>query len=202
MDDGPRLANMRRYLRPGFVLPVGDRLWAVDEFQPVAAVLDPGSAAVERTVSWPQLPAPPVTNNRSDGWRILGAEAGLWVQPYQAGPVALIGTGGLVRADYVADRRLCGATPAGAWCGPRSRNRRRLVERPPEPEEILCLTPEGSIRTVTVDRPVGQLCTAAGGVYVRVRADPTERPSRLPPMGKPDPGEVWLHLPAGRPLPE
>lgn len=202
MDDGPRLGNMRRHLQPGFVLPVGDRLWAVDEFQPVAAVLDPGSGTVQRTVRWPQLPPPPVTNNRSDGWRILGADAGLWVQPYPAGPVALIGMDGLVRADYVAGRRLCGVTPAGAWCGPQPRNRHKLAKRPPKSEEILCLTPEGILRAVTVDRPVGQLCTAAGGIYVRVRADPTERPGSLPPMGKPDPGETWLHLPAETPLPE
>lgn len=133
--------------------------------------------------------------------RVHGSHVGLWVQPYPGGPVGLVGTEGLVRAFYSAGLRLAGVTPAGAWCGPH-RGRRELVQRPPEPEQVLCLDPDGITRAVTVDRSVGELYVADGGLYGRVRADPTERPESLPPLGKPDPGEVWLHLPAASGLPD
>lgn len=195
--------GMRRYLRPGFVVPSGERLWVVDEFQPVAAVLEPGGDTVEQLVSWPQVPAPPVTDSPGwHGWRVLGVEGGLWAQPYPGGPVGWIDTAGLVRADYSAGLRLAGVTTAGAWCGPQPRTRSKLVQRPAQPEQLLCLTPDGSTRTVTVDRPVGELRTATDGLYVCVRADPTAQPQTLPHPRDPDPGEVWLHLPAEAPLPQ
>ena len=48
-------------MRPGFLLVVGDQLWAVDEFQPVAAVLDSDSGAVRWLVSGVELPDQPAT---------------------------------------------------------------------------------------------------------------------------------------------
>lgn len=190
---------MRRFLRPGFLVQVGECLWAVDAFQPVAAVLDPSSGTVRQLVSWAELPPPPATG--PDRWRVFGSPAGLWVQPFQEGPVALINTGGLVRAYYTAGQRLSGVTAAGAWCGPR-RSRHELVRRHPKPENVLCLDPDGATRTVTVDRPVGALRTTPDGLYVRTRADPANHSSDPPPLGKPDPGESWLHLPAEAPAPE
>lgn len=201
--DSTNLRSMSRFLRPGFLVPVGEQLWAVDEFQPVAAVLDPRSRAVERLVSWPRLPAPPVSNSPWwDGWRIFGAPDGLWAQPFAGSPVAWIDTRGLVQASYSAGRRLCGATAAGAWCGPEPRNRHALVQRPAEPEDVLCIQRNGTTRAVTVDRPIGRLSTADDEVYACVRADPTEQPDDLPPTGKPDTGEVWLRLPGEQPIPE
>jgi hypothetical protein len=143
-----------RFLRPGFLVPVGDRLWVVDEFQPVAAVLDPGGGVVEQLVSWPELPPPPVTLTPwHDGWRVLGSPAGLWVQPFLGGPVALIGIQGLRRAFYSAGLRLGGVTDAGAWCGPQRRNRREHLR---QPEDILLLSTEGDTRPSTEDQLVEQ----------------------------------------------
>lgn len=179
---------MRRFLRPGFLATVGDQLWVVDEFQPVAAALDSDSGAVRRLVSWSELPAPPATG--PDGWRVFGSAAGLWVQPFREGPVALIGTEGVVQAYYTAGLGLCGATSAGAWCGPR-RSRDELVRRPERPEQVLCLSPDGRTSTVMVDRPIRTLCTTSEGLYVRVRDVRVGG----------DAAESWLHLPTGASAP-
>ena len=185
---------MSRGLRPGFLVPSGERLWAVDWFQPVAAVLDPASGTVERVVSWPELPPPDAVRAR-----VFGSDSGVWVQPCAGGPVALIGSEGLVRAGYSAGLRLAGVTEAGAWCGPSpNRSPRRLVQRPPEPEDVLCIQPDGTARRVTVDRPVGELRTTSEGLYVRVDADPWN-PGRLEDAGH---EPVWLHLPADASPPE
>lgn len=177
---------MRRFLRPGFLATVGDQLWAVDEFQPVAAVLDLGSGTLRRLVSWSELPAPPATG--PDGWRIFGSTAGLWVQPSREGPVALISTEGMVQAYYTAGLGLCGATAAGAWCGPR-RSRDELMRRPEKPEKVLCLSSDGRTSTVMVDRPIRTLRTTSEGLYLRVRDE------------RGDAEENWLHLPTGASAP-
>lgn len=201
--DSTNLRSTSRYLRPGFLVPVGRRLWVVDEFQPVAAVLEPHGGVVERLVSWPRLPAPPVSDSPWwDGWRVFGADEGLWVQPFVGGPVGRVEERGLVQASFSAGRRLCGVTAAGAWCGPQPRSRKSLVQRPPQPEAVLRIARDGTTQVVTVDRPVGRLCTAGDGVYVCVRADPAEQAGELPPVGQFDPGEVWLHLPSEQPIPE
>lgn len=192
---------MSRGLRPGFLTLASGRLWAVDAFQPVAAVLEPESGTVEQLVSWRELPPPMASEVPGLGQRVLGSSAGLWVQPYDGGPVGLIGAEGLVLAGYCAGLRLSGTTSAGAWCGPR-RKRRELVKRPPEPENVLCLGKDGTTRTVTVDRPIGELRTGPDGLYVRVRANPAEHDTDPPPLGKPDPGETWLHLRDDAPLPQ
>ena len=166
---------MQRFLRPKFLVPVNDRLWAVDELQPVAAVLDPVEARLERVVSYPELPAPPVTFAPwFDGWRVLGSSAGLWVQPSRDGPVTLINEGGLVHASYSAGTRLQQATTAGAWCAPQFVAQSvpdattTSPQRPLRPTRLLLIRPDGTPLTLAVDRPVHELRADVDGVYASV----------------------------------
>src|SRR6266700_1040459 len=111
------ISRMQRFVRPGFLAPVGDRLWIVDQFWPVAAVLDPVAGEIVRLVSYSELPPPlPSFARWFFGWRALGTSAGLWIQPYPTAPVALINESGLVHANYSSGTRLQVATAAGAWC--------------------------------------------------------------------------------------
>lgn len=191
----------QRFLRPGALVPVAGRLWVVDEFQPVAAVLDPASGALEQVVSWPQLPPPPATfAPYLDGWRILGGAERLWVQPYPGGPVAGIDPGGLVQAGYSAGRRLAAVTDSGAWCRtpPAPQGLPGSPEAPGTPVASDCLQlvrPNGATVRVAVERPVCELRSGAAGLYVRL-ADAEEgcHPRETDP--------VWLRLPAQAPVPD
>jgi hypothetical protein len=182
---------VQRFLRPGFLAPVGGRLWAVDEFWPVAAVLDPHGGGIARLVSYPELPAPPVTDSRWYwGWRALGTEAGLWVQPYPAGPIGLINECGLVHASYSAGTRLQAVTTAGAWCAPHPSG----DDRPgpghwrDKTADMTLIRPDASRVTVPLPRRARQFRPGAEGeVYVLL----DERPEATPEVT-----ETWLRLPA------
>ena len=54
-------SSERRFLRPRYILFAADRLWVIDETQPVAVLLDPGSGQIDRIVSWPEIPSPSPT---------------------------------------------------------------------------------------------------------------------------------------------
>ncbi|MEO6881334.1 MAG: hypothetical protein ABI181_10385 [Mycobacteriaceae bacterium] len=45
-----------RGLRPNFLTMIGDELWVLDAAQPVGAILDPQTGAVQGIRSWPQRP--------------------------------------------------------------------------------------------------------------------------------------------------
>jgi hypothetical protein len=175
---------MPRFLRPGFLAPVGEQIWAVDEFQPVAAVLDSQAGRIEQLVSYAaELPAPPVTEEDPwyAGWRVLDTSAGIWVQPFSGGPIALITTGGLAHAGHSAGTRLQAATEAGVWAAPHppEQDIAELPATPPKlplnPTELCHIRPDGTIMRPRVDRPVRELRAGPGGAYVRVDIEPWSR---------------------------
>ena len=68
-----------RFLRIGRLIVLDSGRWALDAFQPVAAVLDPVTGRLRRVVSWQEQPPPPP----GETWpppTALGAEDSSWVQ--------------------------------------------------------------------------------------------------------------------------
>jgi len=202
---------MQRFLRPGFLAPVGDRLWIVDQFWPVAAVLDPVAGEIVRLVSYSELPPPlPSFARWFFGWRALGTSAGLWIQPYPTAPVALINESGLVHANYSSGTRLQVATAAGAWCAAylpevSTPSQDAQAGRCREAAEMLLIRPDKSRATVPLHgRPQQFRAGDSGDVYVMVDAgrvgDTEETWVRLPASGS-DPEQIAIGTP-GSPLPE
>ncbi|MEV6305614.1 hypothetical protein AB0M02_39790 [Actinoplanes sp. NPDC051861] len=191
-----------RLLRPVVLARDTGPLWAVDELQPVAALLDPRDGAVTRLVSWTGLPPPPA----GESWRVLAAGDDLWVQPGPGGPVARVDPEGGVHAGYSAGRRLVAADARGAWCVD-SQNDQVLVSDPEEEpgplpgDQVIVVTGDGSVRRIEVDRPVRDV--RAGGEAVHLVVD--DEPHAVKPLG----GSTWeltwrrawMRVPPG-PLPE
>ena len=92
-------------------------LWAVDEFQPVAAVLDPRSGEVRDVVGWPDLPPPSVGAQWPDP-TVTGGGDRLWVQYDRAGAVLSVGRDGPGAAVWTDGLGLGVAGPGEVWCVP------------------------------------------------------------------------------------
>ncbi|MFI1990565.1 hypothetical protein [Actinoplanes sp. NPDC020271] len=144
-----------RALRPLHLFTDGDVVWAVDEFQPVAAVLDASGGMLRDLVSWPRLPPPPL----GETWQVLSYGPDLWVQPGEGGPVGRIGRTGLAAAGYSAGRLMVAVESRGAWCLNDGGFRQRLVHRPdhrPGPlphDQVIVVNPAGDVHRLGMDRP-------------------------------------------------
>ena len=187
---------MPRFLRPGFLVLTGEQLWVVDEFQPVAAILDPVTGTVRRLVSWTELPPPPPKTFASSffGWRVVGAATPrLWVQPFRDGPVALISPDGLVHASPSDELRLSDADPRGAWCIPQNALRDLTPSR-----ALLIIRPDGTITPSRAETPVRSLRAMPDGVWVRVDLPPPERPEDGRTLSE---LTTWLRLPGDQAVP-
>lgn len=154
----------------------------MDEFQPVAAVLDPLGGTVERVVSYRELPAPPVTfASWYEGLRVLGTDAGIWVQPFPGGPIGLLTGTGLAHVSHGAGTRLQVVTESGAWCAPLPRGQdiadtaKTRPKLPLNPTELLHIRPDGTVARPVVDRPVRTLRAGADGVYALLDVEPWTR---------------------------
>ncbi|WNV74903.1 hypothetical protein [Geodermatophilus sp. DSM 44513] len=166
-----------RHLRPAHLQVVAGEVWAVDEVQPVAAVVDPGSGRLRRLVGWPAVPAASETHWQGE-WRALSDGEGLWVQAGH-GPVARVTPAGAVTVATVrvttdtAGLRLVAAGAHGAWLVP-----------PPPPQDLahgpdapapargwsplLVAAADGSVREVVVQAPVVDIVGSDAGVHLQV----------------------------------
>ncbi len=190
-----------RTLRPLHLFTDGEVLWAVDEFQPVAALLDAAGGALRGLVSWPRLP-PPAPD---ESWQVLSAGPDLWVQPGTGAPVARIGPAGLLAAGYSAGRRLVAAESRGAWCaGPHPVP--QLVTGPefdpgPLPHDVVIVVgPDGEVRRIGVDRPVVDVHVTEDGVYLEVEDGPHVVTDLGAGLRQVSWRRAWLRIPGG-PLP-
>jgi hypothetical protein len=194
-----------RHLRPLFLDGDGDGdgdvVWAVDEFQPVAALLDATSGALVRLVSWPDLPPPSV----GETVQVVAAASGLWVQPGPGAPVARIDRQGMVQGGYSAGRRLVAAEQRGAWCvGEQPQLLTSDPQWTPEPlssDAIFVIAANGDTRRVEVDRPVRAVHVAAEGGEAVVYLVVDDAPHTVRELGA-STWEVrwrqaWLRVPPG-----
>lgn len=128
---------MNRLLRPHALLATSDAIWLVDEFQPVAARLDPVDGRLLGLIDWREL-EPPVFPQRP----VAADDTRLWVQwgerlvlveasgARACRPGAPVPVLAVARRARLARRRthLAGRAADGGY-GPRSRDRGRRLRR-------------------------------------------------------------------------
>ncbi|PRY18368.1 hypothetical protein [Kineococcus rhizosphaerae] len=194
-----------RALRPTRLLSLDSGLWALDETQPVAAVLDRRTGRVERVVSWPEVPAEPVPAP----WpppRLLPDGPAFWTHPHGEAPLVRIGPGGVELAVWTHGLRLAAVGPDGVWCVPPPPPQdvvRSADGRPSwglHPAQLLHVAPGGQPRRTTVDAPVRAAQAEESGFFLALDAEPWH----LEPLGA-DLHEVvwstrWFRVPWHAPI--
>lgn len=174
--DGPAVgpaARGSRRLRPSQLLRIGDAVWALDEFQPVAARLDP-AGRLAGVVDWRDLPAPPPGPARP-----AAADAShLWVQ--HGDLLGRVDEGGLRATEPVPGLTLFTAGGPGAWLaevphidvGERATDGAWSTPPLPPGGRIVLVTPDGGRHEIGLDRPVTALHADADGLYITVNDRP------------------------------
>lgn len=172
------------------LLPSG--LWAVDEFHPVAAVLDPETGAARRVVSWSQVPMPgpkdvfaPLPIVKSDG-------TGLWVQYDMQGPLASIDKDGLRAAVWTDGLELVACGPDVSWCtawvntGEPQQGDRPWASR----GRLLRVDRDGRTTAVSTPGRIDQIRSGSEALFVQMYVPPTGSAG----AGTPHPTR-WVSLP-------
>ncbi|MEW1958693.1 hypothetical protein [Kineococcus sp. NPDC059986] len=191
-----------RPLRPTRLLSLDSGLWALDETQPVAAVLDHRTGRLERVVSWPQVPAEPVPTP----WpppRLLPDGPAFWTHPHGEAPLVRIGPDGVELAVWTHGLRLAAVGPGGVWCAPPppAQDVVRSVDGRPgwglHPAQLLHVARGGTPRLTTVPAPVRAAQAEDTGFLLALDAEPWH----LEPLGA-DLHEVvwstaWFRVPWG-----
>ena len=201
------MAERRRHLRPGLLVPVGARIWVVDEVQPVAVVLDVQTARPVAVVAWPQVPRPEQESWRG-GWQVRPSATGIWVHQPE-GQLALLTEDGLHSGHLSGGRTLSVVSAHGAWClpDPPGQEIAATEDAPPRGgggfHQLFVAHPGRTTATVLVDAPVHAARCHDGDLYLAVE---TGRWSRRN-LGTADAWELqpelaWLRLPAHEPLPD
>ncbi|CCH89200.1 conserved protein of unknown function [Modestobacter italicus] len=197
----------RRYLRPGLFSLIHERLWVVDEEQPVAVVLDVETGVALTTVAWPELP-PPAQESWPSGWQVRPAIEGLWVHR-SGGPLLLVDETG-VHSGHLSNGRTLGAVSAhGAWCLPDrpAQDIAATEDAPPRGRDglhqLFVVHPQRTTATVLVDAPVHAARSQDGDMYLQVETGRWTR-RNLGTLDSWDliPDTAWLRLPAADPLPD
>lgn len=198
--------SRHRSLRPGLLVPVGERIWVVDELQPVAVVLDASTATVVMTVGWPTVPPPAQPTWRQDR-QVRAAADGLWVQQ-PGGPLALVTERGLQSGHHTAGLTLGAVSAHGAWClpDPPLQDIAASEDAPPHGgsgvHELLVAHPACTTAAVHVDSPVHGARSSDGDLYLRVETGRWSRRNLgVPTSWSLQPETAWLRLPAEEPLP-
>ncbi|MFD0485308.1 hypothetical protein ACFQ46_22150 [Kineococcus sp. GCM10028916] len=191
-----------RPLRPTRLLSLESGLWALDETQPVAAVLDLRTGKVERIVSWPEVPAEPVPTP----WpppRLLPDGPSFWTHPHGDAPLVRIGPDGVELAVWTHGLRLSAVGPDGVWCvpSPPPQDIVRTADGRPswglQPAQLLHVGRGGRPRRTNVDAPVRAAQAEESGFFVAL----DDEPWHLEPLGA-DLHEVvwstrWFRIPWG-----
>jgi hypothetical protein len=188
-------------------MEVGDRIWVVDQMQPVAVVLDSRTSAQVATVAWPELP-PVAQDSWPSGWQVRPASDGLWVQQ-AGGPLALVTEDGL-RSGHLSGGRTLGAVSAhGSWCLPEPpvQDIAATEDTPPRGRDgfhqLFLAHPDRTTVTVLLDAPLHAACSQDGALYLKVETDRWSRRN----LGTPDSWDLkpelsWLRLPADESPPD
>ncbi len=167
-----------RFLRPGWLIPFESGLWAIDEFQPVAAVLDLGSGAVRDVASWLELP--PAAAPCNSGPAVMSDGTSLWTQQQRSGPLLRVGPDGEYAAAWTDGLQLAACGPGEAWCTPPVPNQELLRGAAAQPmplfgsgiSPLLRVRADGRQDTVWIDRPIRAVSAADQALIVTVDDDP------------------------------
>lgn len=189
------------------MVPVGDAVWVLDDFQPVGALLDAATGAVRAVHSWPEVQPVAAPGSYPSTWRVASHGHALWVQQ-PPGPVARIDWFGSVRLQASGGQELRAVSAHGAWS---------LSEVPPHdiasdpgappadargPTRVTVALAGGGTRSVGVDVPVVQARGADGDLFLLVETGEWTRRELGPRTAWVlEPLTRWLHLPADAPVP-
>ena len=192
--------SQRRLLRPRYVHIAADRLWLIDDSQPVAALFDPESGRFDRIVAWPEIPGP------STSLTIASVDNGLWMQYRGADLLALITVDGIHHAEYLEHTHLLTAGPMGAWSFRPTPVRSDVADtddappryrRQPGPPLLLAY-PDGGTTRVGIDGSLMAADFDENTLHLGIEHAPWSRSYRESP---PPAGYVlkanrsWLHVP-------
>lgn len=169
---------MSRFLRPGWVVPSGDRVWLIDETWPVAVVVD--AAGSSEVVAWPW----PVDGRPSADRVELGDGEGIVVQ--RGRELNWIDTDGHLGQELADGLTLAAAEPGAAWLvdhGWVDPGRPELdppiLPAPLNPGRIVALGRDGSSREFAAPAPVRGIVLDGPELLVTLAAQPwTERIGR------------------------
>ncbi len=193
-------SSERRLLRPRYIRFAGGRLWAIDETQPVAVLLEPRYGQIDRIVSWPEIPSP------SPALTVASYEDRVWLQYRGTEVLACVTAEGVHHAEYLEGTQLLTAGPSGAWCFRPTRIRddvARTADAPPllrpRPGPPLLLAhPGGGMSPIAIDGVVLAADFDEESVHLGVEHAPWSRTYRDTPTPA---GYVlrqsksWIHLP-------
>lgn len=166
-----------RTLQPDRMFVTSSGVWVLDERQPVAAVLDPGTGALRRVVSWAQLPPPPP----GEDVVVLADEDGLWVQHSRLGPLVRVDLDGVVTRVWTHGLGLAATGPGGAWCTSPPPAQELVRGEGAEPvtfttsAAVARVERNGTVRTVFTDAPVRGLVPSAEALWVQVDVEPVAK---------------------------
>lgn len=193
-------SSERRLLRPRYIRFAADRLWVIDETQPVAALLETISGQVDRIVSWPEI------LSSSPALTIASHEDRVWLQYRGTDVLACVTVDGVHHAEYLEGTHLLTAGSSGAWCFRPTRTRddvARTAEEPPLPRPrprppLLLAYPGGGTSTIDVDGVVVAADFDEQSVRLGVEHTPWSRTYRDTPTPAGyvlQQSKSWIHLP-------
>ena len=168
-----------RFLRPGSLLSTASGLWVVDEFQPVAAIVDPRSGAVVDVVGWSEVPA--AARLMWPGPALMTDGSSVWAQQDRFGPLLGIGPGGVRSAAWTDGMQLAACGSGEAWCMAAPPNQELLqgADAQPTPltdfglSTVLRVRADGRQDRLMIDRPVRALHCTGGALVIEVDDDPS-----------------------------
>ena len=193
-------SSERRLLRPRCIRSAADRLWVIDENQPVAALLEPTSGKIDRIVSWPEIPSP------SPALTIASHADRVWLQYRGTDVLACVTADGVHHAEYLEGTHLLTAGSSGAWCFRPTRTHddvARTADEPPllRPRSrppLLLAHPGGGTSPINIDGVLAAADFDDQSVRLGIEHAPWSRTYRETPTPA---GYVlrqsksWIHLP-------
>lgn len=167
-----------RFLRPGSLLSLESGLWVVDEFQPVAAIIDPDSGHILDVVSWPEVPA--AAGHAWPGPALMSDRSLVWVQQERSGPLLRIGSDGSRSVAWTDGLQLAACGPGEAWCMSAPPGQELVQGADAQPmaltdcglSTVLRVGGDGRQDRLMVNRPVRALHVTADALVIEVDDDP------------------------------
>jgi len=166
------------FFRPGSLLSLESGVWVVDEFQPVAAIIDSGSGDILNLVSWPEVPA--ASRLVWPGPALMSDGSSVWAQQERSGPLLRIGSDGSRSVAWTDGMQLAACGAGEAWCMSAPPNQELVQGADAQPmaladfglSTVLRVGADRRQDRLMVNRPVRALHATADALVIEVDDDP------------------------------